>query len=759
MKYLKYQILALLFTVLAPMGVRAANYAWPANWEGVMLQAFYWDSYTDTRWSNLTNKADEYSQYFKLIWVPNSARAGSGNQMGYTPQYWFTHHSSSFGSETQLRKMIATYKEKGVGIIEDLVINHRTGLSGWTDFPTEEWNGKTWSIGLDGICSDDELAGSGHGTPTGAKDTGDNFDGARDLDHTNANVQENCKNYCKFLLDDLGYVGFRIDMAKGYAAKYTKLYNEYSKPTYSVAEYWDGSYDAVKAWIEGAGKQSAAFDFPFKYAVNQAFSGNDMTKLVWLANGTTMQPAGMIHYGYQQYAVTFLDNHDTYRDSNKFTGNVPAANAFMLCSPGTPCVFLPHYQEYTSEIQTLINVRNSVGLHNMSAVTVLKSSRDCYMAEVTGSKGTLVVRIGSSTDTPSGYTNDDIKAKGTLYCVWTKVGVTGGTVDPTPDPGESAPSELYVMGHLSQGVWKTNVGVKMTKSGETFTASNVTIVDSGEGKNLGFFSFVTALGTTGDSSEWDDVINSSDRYGATSADAVVSVGGSAAMQVFYAGANASSANSWAVAPGTYNITADFSSMTITVKSADGSTTPTPTPDPVVEMPEKLYVMGHMPGLTSSSWAPNVGVAMTKSGNSFMAKNVTITDAGAGFGYFSFVTELGTTGQSDEWDGIINANDRYGASAADTQATVGNASAMKVFYAGLDAWSANSWAIVPGTYNIEANFSDMTMTAYDPAGVADVELDNDCAPVYYNLQGVRVDNPTRGIYIVVRGAKVAKQFVP
>lgn len=116
-------------------GVRAEG--WPANYQGVMLQGFYWDSYTDTNWRRLEANADEYSKYFSLIWVPNSAKAEGSRSMGYQPVYWFTNHNSSFGGEGQLRQMIQTYREKGTGIIADVVINHRAGVSNWTDFPTE----------------------------------------------------------------------------------------------------------------------------------------------------------------------------------------------------------------------------------------------------------------------------------------------------------------------------------------------------------------------------------------------------------------------------------------------------------------------------------------------------------------------------------------------------------------------------------------------------------------------------------------------
>lgn len=50
-----------------------------------------------------------------------------------------------------------------------------------------------------------------------------------------------------------------------------------------------------------------------------------------------------------------------------------------------------------------------------------------------------------------------------------------------------------------------------------------------------------------------------------------------------------------------------------------------------------------------------------------------------------------------------------------------------------------------------------------SGIEDIVTDetlegNDLAPVYYNLQGVRVINPENGIYIVRRGDKVTKEYI-
>lgn len=731
-KTMKRLTLALVLCVLGVFTGRAAG--WPANYQGVMLQGFYWDSYDDSKWTNLESQADELSQYFKLIWIPNSGKSQGDKSMGYMPIYWFSNHNSSFGTEAQLRNMIKTFKAKGTGIIADVVINHRVGVNDWYDFPTESWNGQSWHIGTDGICSTDEW-----GRGTGNRDTGEDLNGARDLDHTNANVQNNCKNYCKFLLEDLGYAGFRYDMVKGYSAQYTKMYNEYSGTQFSVGEYWDGSYDAVKAWIDGTGKTSAAFDFPCKYAINKAFSSNNMTELVWKANGTTDQPAGMIHFGYPQYSVTFIDNHDTYRDGNKFTGNVVAANAFILCSPGTPCVFLPHWKQYKTEIAKLISIRNAVGLHNMSAVKVLKSSTDCYMAEVTGTNGKLVVKIGSAMVSPDGYSDSDIKASGNGYCVWSKIGDTPTPPTP-PTPGES---DLYILGNLSEGGWGTTPGsgVKMTADGTTYTAKGVTFAAvSGESKC--YMNLTDYVGTT-----WDDLNMNANRYGSATEGEPITPGTAATIVKYANNVDASGCLSWTLEPGTYDITADLSAMKLTVvKTGD-----VPTP-PEVELPENLYLIGNIKG---AHWDPANPVEMTASGNTMICTAEFEALGENTHCFFNFAEKKGS-----DWDAEVNQGHRYGATEEGVEIADGASMPYTKYAAGVNASACKSFKVLPGTYDVTVDFKNNTVKVAKSSsivGVIDME-DENVAPVYYNLQGVRVDNPSNGMFIVVRGSKVTKELV-
>lgn len=47
---------------------------------------------------------------------------------------------------------------------------------------------------------------------------------------------------------------------------------------------------------------------------------------------------------------------------------------------------------------------------------------------------------------------------------------------------------------------------------------------------------------------------------------------------------------------------------------------------------------------------------------------------------------------------------------------------------------------------------------DQTAITDIDADNDAPAEYYNLQGVRVDNPTAGIYICRKGDKTSKVVI-
>ena len=403
-----------LVALMATLSMQAQG--WPANYDGVMLQGFYWDSYRASKWCNLEAQADDLAPYFSLVWIPQSANCGSGNSMGYDDLYWFSNYNSSFGNEAQLRSMIKTFKSKGIGTIADVVINHRNTLTSWTDFPVETYKGVTYKMNSTDICSDDDngktLAWANKQTPkitlSSNKDTGDDWDGMRDLDHKSSNVQTVVKAYLDMLLNDFGYAGFRYDMVKGYAGKFTGIYNTAAKPGFSVGEYWDGNVATVKAWINATKVNgvptSAAFDFPVRYAVRDLIANN------W----GSMAKNGLISdANYRQYAVSFVENHDTeYRSSDKqqdpIRKDTLAANAYILASCGTPCVFYKHWQAYPTDIKMMINARHIAGITNTSNTTFnVRMGANYNVLKTEGSHGTLYAAMGANANkytAPSGFT-------------------------------------------------------------------------------------------------------------------------------------------------------------------------------------------------------------------------------------------------------------------------------------------------------------------------------------------------------------------
>lgn len=398
------KIYTTLVALMASLSMQAQG--WPANYNGVMLQGFYWNSYRASRWSNLEAQADDLAPYFNLVWIPQSANCtSSGRSMGYDDLYWFSNYNSSFGNEAQLRSMIKTFKSKGIGTIADVVINHRNTLTSWTDFPVETYKGVTYQMYSTDICSNDDngktLAWANKQTPkitlSSNKDTGDGWDGMRDLDHNSSNVQNVVKAYLDMLLNDFGYAGFRYDMVKGYAGKFTGIYNTAAKPGFSVGEYWDGDVSKVTTWINATKVNgtptSAAFDFPIRYAVRDLIANN------W---GSKAKDGIISNTTYRQYAVTFVENHDTeYRSSDNqqdpIRKDTLAANAYILASCGTPCVFYKHWQAYPTDIKKMINARHIAGITNTSNTTFnVKMGLNYNVLKTEGSKGTLYAVMGTN---------------------------------------------------------------------------------------------------------------------------------------------------------------------------------------------------------------------------------------------------------------------------------------------------------------------------------------------------------------------------
>ena len=409
MKYLLKSVIATAMLVLCSQTASAQG--WPENYGGVMLQGFYWDSFAQSKWTKLESQADDFASTFDLIWIPQSGKClESWNTMGYTPYYFF-NQNSSFGTEAELRSMIQTFKSKGIGTIADVVVNHHN-TNGWWGFPAETYRGVTYQFKTtDIVANDDDGATATQAAKDGVtlssnNDEGEGWGSMRDLDHKSQNVQNIVKAYVKYLKDDLGYTGFRYDMVKGFNGSHVADYNDYAGIEYSVGECWDGT-STIRNWIDATNKKSAAFDFQFRYTVRNAINSADWSQLGKQNEGNWPLVSSSFNSGnYRQYAVTFVENHDTeYRSAtaqqDPIRKDTLAANAYLLAMPGTPCVFYTHWLAYKDEIKAMVAARKLAGINNQSTYSNMRSTATYYANAVkTDGENRLVVVVGSN---PDGY--------------------------------------------------------------------------------------------------------------------------------------------------------------------------------------------------------------------------------------------------------------------------------------------------------------------------------------------------------------------
>ena len=184
--------------------------------------------------------------------------------------------------------------------------------------------------------------------------------------------------------------------------------------------------------------------------------------------------------------------------------------------------------------------------------------------------------------------------------------------------------------------------------------------------------------------------------------------------------------------GTYDVTIDLENMTITLQG-------------VIEYPEVIYAIGNVNGY---SWSTSEGVALAHVGDGVYEGEFEIDNADNGFGYFQFATTLGA-----DWD-AVNAGTRYGAEEVNLLVEANGSYTMT------DNWGGGtqSWKSAAGTCTVRVDVVNNKLNILEFTGVEGVEFDENAPVEYYNLNGVKVENPTNGTFIKVQGNKTAKVYI-
>ena len=328
---------------------------------GVIMQAFYWDcprleGKEFGWWNLLKEKVPTLGQIgFTALWLPPASKAANlgGMSMGYDPYDYYDlgdldqkgSVKTWFGSKDELTDLIRIAHGCGLQVYADLVLNHNSGgdaqernpidnVTRWTVF-----NPKSKKFKRDWKCF--------HPSYYETWDAG-TFGDMPDLCHRNPLVYTALLEYARWMIEEIGFDGFRYDCVKGYGGWMVRSIQELRglKGTegfrpYGVGECWD-SDRTIGQWLDETNAWSdnpvGAFDFPLRYRLR------DLCQLYGfslrnLAAGGTLQAERPAQ------SVTFVENHDVGR-TDPIVSDKMLAYAFILTHEGYPCVFWQDYNTW-----------------------------------------------------------------------------------------------------------------------------------------------------------------------------------------------------------------------------------------------------------------------------------------------------------------------------------------------------------------------------------------------------------------------------
>ena len=387
----------------------------------ILLQCFNWESHKKQWFNDVGHKAEELATAgFTLVWLPPSSESVSPE--GYMPGDYY-NLNSNYGSETELRECIKKLHRAGLGVLADIVINHRCA-----QFQDEHgiWNKYGGKMDWDqrAIVGDDpNYRGRGN------RSTGISFDAAPNIDHTQEFVRNDIKDWLSWLHTDIGYDGWRFDFTKGYGGEFVGEYVEHTTPLFAVGEYWDtlsysggyldhnqnGHRQRTINWLNATKGNSLAFDMTTKGILHAVLQNNEY----WRLSDEDGKPPGVLGW-WPSRTCTFIENHDTGSTQGHWRfpdHGVEQGYAYILTHPGTPTVFYDHYRNdhWRKAVVKLMEIRKDYQIHCRSQIHILKADSGVYAAQI---DDRIIVKIGPRDWGPAGGKAWEKLASGHQWCVW-----------------------------------------------------------------------------------------------------------------------------------------------------------------------------------------------------------------------------------------------------------------------------------------------------------------------------------------------------
>jgi len=257
-----------------------------------------------------------------------------------------------FGTEEDLKELIALCNERNVKLILDLAINHTSKNHEWfVKFKEARMNGDTESEFYDYyscVTTAEKVGGVTYQKIAGVDCWYEcNFSGDMpELNYNNPVVSLKMLDVAKYYLD-LGVHGFRFDAIKyifyGNTRKsadfwewYMSELRAYAPDIYCVGECWSGESEILEYY-----SSMNCFNFAMSQAEGTVASAAKGFTLSTYTNYIESYQKKVLEKNPNGMVIGFLSNHDMDRNAGMFvTDNYMrmAANLYLLCS-GSPIIY------------------------------------------------------------------------------------------------------------------------------------------------------------------------------------------------------------------------------------------------------------------------------------------------------------------------------------------------------------------------------------------------------------------------------------
>lgn len=391
----------------------------------LILQAFQWELPADgTHWQTIKEKVAALQQLgITAVWLPPASKGAAGSEdVGYGTYDLYDlgefdqkgSVATKYGTKAEYLAAIQALQNQGIAVYGDIVFNHFMGadeiervsaveynwdnrnqaisgeeeIEAWTKFTFPGRQGKyntyswTWK-NFSGV--DYDARRSNHAIFNFADKGWDeevdrekgNFDYLMgcDLDMENPETAEQLNKWGKWYLEETNVNGFRLDAVKHIQFDFfvdwlLQRRKEKKDSLFVVGEYWADEVTKLEEYIDASGNLIALFDVPLHfnfYRASSSMGSFDMREIF----------ANTLIASRPDYAVTFVDNHDTQKGQSLESWidgwfKVHAYALILLRKAGIPTVFwgdlygIPTQKinPVGQDLETLIAIRQQLAFGN-----------------------------------------------------------------------------------------------------------------------------------------------------------------------------------------------------------------------------------------------------------------------------------------------------------------------------------------------------------------------------------------------------------